>query len=51
MTSRLWFVVVAIAIALAATRCGKDVVLGVAPGSDAAADAGIDATSDSQGGG
>lgn len=51
MTSRLWLVVVAIAIAIAATRCSKDVVLGVAPGSDAAADAGIDATSDSQGGG
>ena len=51
MTSRFWFVVVAIAIALAATRCSKDVVLGVAPGSDAAADAGIDAASDSQGGG
>ena len=47
MTARFWLVVVAVAIAIAAARCSKDVVLGVAPGSDAAADGGIDATWDS----
>ena len=48
MTSRFWIAVafaIGTAIALAAA-CDKDVVLGVAPGSDASADAGIDATTD-----
>jgi len=50
MTSRLLFVVFAAAIALTAARCGKDVVLGVAPGADAAADAGFDGGVDAGGG-
>jgi len=35
-----WLTAVVIALALAAARCGRDVHLGVDPGSDAAADAG-----------
>ena len=44
MKTRSWFaLVLALAAALAAARCEKNVVLGVDPGSDAAAlDAGAD---------
>ena len=41
MSSRSWFALaLAFTLALAATRCAKDVPLGVAPTSDAGADAG-----------
>jgi len=47
VTSRFWTAVFfAIAVALAGAGCNKDVVLGVAPGADAVADAGFDATTD-----